>query len=76
MISRPVVQEFIEKVLAFDAEKRELADAEKELYNDYKDKLDVKAFRAAVRIAKIRAKLDSGEEQDVDTILEVVSDKV
>ena len=76
MISRPVVQEFIEKVLAFDAEKRELADAEKELYNDYKDKLDVKAFRAAVRIAKIRAKLDSGAEQDVDTILEVVSDKV
>jgi uncharacterized protein (UPF0335 family) len=76
MISRPVVQEFIEKVLAFDAEKKELAAAEKELYNDYKDKLDVKAFRAAMRIAKIRAKLDSGEEQDVDTILEVVSDKV
>jgi len=76
MISRPVVQEFIEKVIAFDAEKKELAAAEKELYDDYKDKLDVKAFRAAVRIAKIRAKFDSQEEQDVDTILEVVSDKV
>lgn len=76
MISRPVVQEFIEKVIAFDAEKKELAAAEKELYDDYKDKLDVKAFRAAVRIAKIRSKLDSDEEQDVDTILEVVSDKV
>ena len=76
MISRPVVQEFIEKVLAFDAEKKELAAAEKELYDDYKDKLDVKAFRAAVRIARIRAKLDSGEEQDVDKMLEVVIDKI
>tara|TARA_B100000214_G_C23769692_1_gene536168 strand:+ start:135 stop:365 length:231 start_codon:yes stop_codon:yes gene_type:complete len=76
MVSEPTVKEFVEKVLAFEAEKKELAEAEKELYNDYKDKLDVKAFRAALRIAKIRSKLDSDVENDVDKMLAVVSDKV
>tara|TARA_B100001094_G_scaffold308778_1_gene341798 strand:- start:306 stop:536 length:231 start_codon:yes stop_codon:yes gene_type:complete len=76
MANQQVVNEFIEKVLAFDAEKKELAEAEKELYTDYKDKLDVKAFKIALRIAKMRAKLDSTEDAEVDQILGVVSEKV
>ncbi len=76
MANQEVVNEFIEKVLAFDAEKKELAEAEKELYSDYKDKLDVKAFKIALRIAKMRAKLDSTEDAEVDQILGVVSEKV
>ena len=76
MANQEVVNEFIEKVLAFDAEKKELAEAEKELYADYKDKLDVKAFKIALRIAKMRAKLDSTEDAEVDQILGVVSEKV
>ena len=47
MADKTMVREFIEKVMAFDQEKKELAEAEKELYADYKDKLDVKAFKAA-----------------------------
>ena len=76
MISEPTVKEYVEKVLAFEAEKKELAEAEKELYIDYKDKLDVKAFRAALKIAKIRSKLDADVENDVNKMLVVVSDKV
>lgn len=76
MANQEVVTEFIGKVLAFEAEKKELADAEKELYADYKDKLDVKAFKIALRIAKMRSKLDSTEDAEVDQILAVAVDRV
>lgn len=76
MANQEVVNEFIEKVLAFEAEKKELQTAEKELYADYKDQLDVKAFKIALRIAKMRAKLDSSEDAEVDQILGVVSNRV
>jgi len=76
MADKIVIKEFIEKVLAFEAEKKELSEAEKELYTDYKDKLDVKAFKAALRIAKIRSKLDSDVEAETDQILLVVCNKV
>ena len=76
MVDKVVVKEFVEKVLAFEAEKKELSEAEKELYADYKDRLDVKAFKAALRIAKIRSKLDSDVEAEADQILQVVYNKV
>jgi uncharacterized protein (UPF0335 family) len=76
MANQEVVNEFIGKVLAFEAERKELAEAEKELYADYKDKLDVKAFKVALRIAKMRAKLDSQEDAEVDQILAVAVDRV
>ena len=76
MANETIVSEFIEKVFAFEAEKKELAEAEKELYADYKDKLDVKAFKVALRIAKMRAKLDTSEDAEVDQILNVVTRKV
>ena len=76
MANNEVVGEFVNKVLAFEAEKKELAEAEKELYVEYKDKLDVKAFKVALRIAKMRAKLNSTEETEVDQILNVVTDCV
>lgn len=76
MANSEIVGEFISKVLAFEAEKKELAEAEKELYVEYKDKLDVKAFKVALRIAKLRSKLNQTEETEVDQILNVVSDRV
>tara|TARA_Y100001970_G_C14253747_1_gene873616 strand:- start:2512 stop:2742 length:231 start_codon:yes stop_codon:yes gene_type:complete len=76
MATPTVVKEFVDKVMAFDAEKKELAEAEKMLYSEYKDKLDVKAFRAALRIARIRSKLDQTEEAEADQMLQFVSDKV
>ena len=76
MANSEVVNEFVQKVLAFEAEKKELSEAEKELYVAYKDKLDVKAFKVAIRIAKMRAKLDSTEDAEVDQILNVVSERV
>lgn len=76
MAEETMVREFVEKVMAFEAEKKELAEAEKELYVDYRDKLDVKAFKVALRIAKMRAKLDSDSENEVDSMLNVMVTKV
>ena len=76
MASSEIVNEFVQKVLAFEAEKKELSEAEKELYVEYKDKLDVKAFKVALRIAKMRSKLNQTEETEVDQILNVVSERV
>ena len=76
MANSEVVTEFVGKVLAFEAEKKELAEAEKELYSEYKEKLDVKAFKIALRIAKMRAKLNDSEENEVDQILNLVNSRV
>ena len=76
MATQEIVKEFVEKVLAFEAEKKELSEAEKMLYADYKERLDVKAFKAAMRIAKIRSRLDSDEETEVDTMLNVMVKRV
>ena len=76
MANGTIVKEFVGKVMAFDAEKKELAEAEKMLYAEYKEKLDVKAFRAALRIARIRSKLDPTSEAEADQMLQFVSDKV
>ena len=76
MASSEIVTEFVNKVLAFEAEKKELSEAEKELYIEYKDKLDVKAFKVALRIAKMRSKLNQTEETEVDQILNVVTERV
>ena len=71
-----MIKEFVGKVLALETEKMLLRDQEKDLFAEYKEQLDVKAFRAALRIARIRSKLASGEEEEADQILNVISDKV
>lgn len=76
MATNEVISEFIERVLALETEKMLLRDTEKELYADYKEKVDVKAFKAALRIARIRSKLDGGEESEADQILNIITPKV
>ncbi len=76
MATTELIKEFVGKVLALETEKMLLRDQEKELYTDYKEQLDVKAFKAALRIARIRAKLASGEEAETDQILNVISERV
>ena len=73
MATKVIVKEFVEKVLVIENEKRLLREDEKALFEDYKDKLDVKAFRAALRIAKIRSKLDNNIEAEVDDMLESIN---
>ena len=58
-----------------EGELKLLQDERKELFDDYKEKLDVKAFKAAVQVAKIRSKLGDSEIE-MENILETVSKKI
>ena len=75
MSNKEVVKELVEKLLTIENEISVLQEDRKDTLSDYKDKLDVKAFRAALRIAKIKAKLGSSEDALVN-ILDVVEDSL
>ena len=63
------IKELVERLRAIELEKIELREAEKELFEEYSDKLNTKALKVAIRIAKMREKLVSEDETDVDGIL-------
>ena len=76
MATKEVVIELVEKLLTIENEVRLLGDEKKHLLASYKDKLDVKAFQAALRIAKIKGKLRDTSETEFDNILNTVEDKL
>jgi uncharacterized protein (UPF0335 family) len=63
------VRELVEKITQIDNEIKLLQEDRKEVLEDYKDKLDLKAFKAALRIVKLRENVDGTE---LDNILEVL----
>ena len=75
MANTEVLKEFIEKIKKLASEKEELKDYEKQLYSEYTDKLDVKAFRCALRIAKIKQKLSQTEDAEVEQQIEVLLER-
>lgn len=67
MATKEVVRELVEKLTSIENEMGLLRDTQKEILEEYEDQhgVDVKALKAALRIAKIRAKLgDSMHETD------------
>jgi uncharacterized protein (UPF0335 family) len=60
---KTVLAEFIEEWIRIENEVKLLAEDRKELISDYKDKLDVKAVQAALRIVKMKARLDVSDEE-------------
>jgi|GEM_PF-957006 uncharacterized protein (UPF0335 family) len=76
MATRELVNELVEKLLYLENEMTTLKEDKKQLLEDYKDKLDVKAFQAAVRIAKIKAKLRDTSETEFDNMLLAIEDKI
>ena len=70
------VQELIERLTRVENEMKLLQDDKKVLFDEFKNKLDVKAFKAAVQIAKIRSKLGDSEEGQLDQMFEVVSKNI
>ncbi len=72
MANTQILKEFIAKVKQLESEKEELKEYEKQLFAEYKDQLDAKAFRYALRIAKIKQKLADTEEGEVEQQVEVL----
>ena len=70
-----VVVELVEKIVRIEGELKLLQEERKELFDDYKEKLDVKAFKAALQIARIRSKMGDSEIA-LDNILETVNKKI
>ena len=69
MSNQEDIKELIERLRAIEMEKIELRDAEKELFEEYSDKLNTKALKIAIRISKMREKLLSEDDNAVDNIL-------
>jgi len=76
MGTRDELIEFIENYLRIENERKLLGEDLKVLFEDAKEKFDLKALRAAIRVAKIRAKLGEEEQAELDQMLEVVDGKV
>ena len=69
MASQDIIKELVEKLNTVDNEIKLLQEDRKELLEDYKEKLDLNAFRAAIRIVKARENVDQNE---LETILDVI----
>lgn len=66
------VKELVERLTRIESEQKLLTEDKKHLIAEYKDKLDVKAVQAAIRVAKIMAKLDTSD-QEFDNIMSTVN---
>lgn len=75
MTESELVGELVQRLMRVEHEIELLREDRKNLLSEYKDKLDIKVFQAALRIAKIKARLSSTSEDTLDSVLEVVEDK-
>ena len=75
MTTTETVKELIEKLLTIENEVKLLNDDKKIVLDDYKSRIDIKAFKAAVKIAKIKSRLGESEDE-CDNILSVVEDRL
>lgn len=64
------VKELIEKITGIDSEIKLLQEDRKTVIEDYKGKLDLKAFKAALRILKVRDNVD--DKAELDNILDIL----
>ena len=66
------ISELFDRYIRIENEIKVLQDDRKELLTEFKDRVDPKAFQSALRTAKIRARLKSGELQDFDQALQIL----
>lgn len=66
------VKELVARLTRIENEQKLLTEDKKLVIAEYKDKLDVKAVQAAIRVAKIIAKLDTSD-QEFDNIMSTVN---
>jgi|APGre2960657373_1045057.scaffolds.fasta_scaffold90470_2 hypothetical protein len=70
MSNQEVVKELVEKLRNVDNEIKLLQEDRKELLEEYKEKLDLKAFKAALRIVKARENVDQNELENILDVIE------
>jgi uncharacterized protein (UPF0335 family) len=70
-----VATEFIERLTSIENEQKLLAEDRKALIDEYKEKMDVKAMMAAIRIVKIKSKLGDSESE-CETYIDEIDGKI
>ena len=70
-----VATEFIERLTSIENEQKLLAEDRKTLIEEFKDKMDVKAMMAAIRIVKIKSKLGDSESE-CETYIDEIDGKI
>ena len=72
MATNTDISELLKKYTTIESEIKFLQDDKKQLLAEFKDKVDPKAFQAALRTAKIMSKISPTEKQDFDQALLVL----
>ena len=67
---KPLIDEFMKKYNTIKQEQELLKDQEKELFEEYRTKIDMKELKAAMRVAAIMDKVS--HKDAFDTILECI----
>ena len=67
---------FVERYMQIENEKKLLSEDMKDLFEEAKEKVDIKSLKCAIRVAKIRSKLAEDEQDQMDQILSVVDGHV
>jgi len=62
-MAETVVKEFMERLTSIENEMKLLGDDRKALMEEYKDKIDLKALGAAIRIVRIKSRLGASEPE-------------
>ena len=69
------IKELVEQLMRIDGEKQLLAEEQKQLFEDYKTKLDIKSVKAAIRIAKIKTKVEVSDDS-LDEMVEAAESRL
>ena len=72
MATNEDISDLLNRYTTIESEIRLLQDDKKQLLSEFKDKIDPKAFQAALRTAKIMSKVKPSEKQDFDQSLHVL----
>ena len=68
---KEAILELAERFIDIENEIKLLQDDKKQLCNEYKERLDVKTFKAALQIAKIKLRLGDSEASLGDMLSEI-----
>ena len=73
--TKTIFEDFVNRLFAIEREQKLLSEDRKILMTEFKDRLDVKEVLAAIRIAKIKVKINSSDEE-IENMVNVVKQNI
>tara|TARA_B100000131_G_scaffold288917_1_gene300593 strand:+ start:1156 stop:1389 length:234 start_codon:yes stop_codon:yes gene_type:complete len=70
------LNELVDRLLTIENEMNILREDKKTLLTEFKEKLDVKSVQAAMRIAKIKARLSDTSDETLDEMVSNIEKKI